>query len=208
MTDRDTGAPTDVRGGMPVTEEAVIATPAAIAADDALAGFDDERRQAFAAIAERLIPEAHGMPSAASVVNDQRLRFVFRARPDLVDPFLEALRPELGSDIQARLDTLARDEHTDLAALQLVLVGAYYTDRQVRDLIGYPGQMAIEVRSWEVPPYLEEGLIDAVMARGQVWRDPATGRRAETDGIPQTYAERYWPTERRPEGGTDGDDGS
>jgi hypothetical protein len=30
-----------------------------------------------------------------------------------------------------------------------------------------------------VPPYLEEGLIDAVVARGPTWRDPATGRRAE-----------------------------
>jgi len=26
--------------------------------------------------------------------------------------------------------------------------------------------------------YLEEGLIDAVLARGPVWRDPRTGKRA------------------------------
>ena len=148
------------------------------------------------------------MPSAASVVTDARLRFVFRSRPDLVEPFHASLRPELGADVQARLDALGRDEPAQLAALQLALVGAYYTDGQVRDLIGYPGQLAIEVRSWEIPPYLEEGLIDAVLARGAVWRDPETGGRAEISGTPETYAERYWPSERRPEGGPDGDAGS
>jgi hypothetical protein len=209
MTDRQTGAPSDVTGGMPATDETVTTSRAAVAAaDDALAAFDDGRRATLAAVADRLIPEAHGMPSAASVVTDQRLRFVFRSRPDLAEPFLEALRPELGDDVPARLDALGRDEPTNLAALQLVLVGGYYTDKGVRELIGYPGQMAIEVRSWEIPPYLEEGLIDAVLSRGQVWRDPATGKRAETTGTPQTYAERYWPTERRSEGGTDGDYGS
>jgi hypothetical protein len=72
-----------------------------------------------------------------------------------------------------------------------VIVSGYYTDRRVKELIGYPGQMALELRSWEVPPYVEEGLIDAVLARGAVWRDPATGQRAVVDGTPQTYAERF-----------------
>ncbi len=83
------------------------------------------------------------------------------------------------------------DEPASLAALQLVIVGGYYTDKRVRELIGYPGQEAIEVRSWIVPEYLDEGLIDAVVARGQVWRDPATGERATGGNEPQTYAERF-----------------
>jgi hypothetical protein len=173
-----------------------------------LAAVDPSRRRAFAAIADHLIPAAHGMPSAADVVDDARLGFVLDARPDLMDPFLAALRPELSDDPQARLDTLGHDEPAALAALQLVLVGGYYTDKRVRELIGYPGQMAIEVRSWEIPPYLEEGLIDAVLGRGQVWRDPATGERAVVEGTPKTYAERYWSTERRPEGEHDGRDRS
>ena len=175
---------------------------------DPMAALDVGARTTFAAIADRLIPAAHGMPSAADVVDDARLRFVLRARPDLVDPFLDGLRPELGDDPEARLATLARDEPVNLAALQLVLVGGYYTDRAVKELIGYPGQEAIELRSWEIPPYLDEGLIDAVLARGPVWRDPATGERAIVDGATKTYAERYWPAERRPEGGHDGRDGS
>jgi hypothetical protein len=169
--------------------------------------LDSTRRATLAAIADLLIPTAHGMPSAADIVGDDRLRFVLGARPDLVEPLRAALRPELGEEAQARLDALARDEPTVLAALQLVIVGSYYTDKHVRELIGYPGQLAIEVRSWEYPAYLEEGLIDALVARGPIWRDPATGRRAVAREAPRTYAER-WSQKAAPEGGDDGRQGA
>jgi hypothetical protein len=178
------------------------------AQEDPLSAVDADARRVFAAIADRLIPAAHEMPSAADVVKDDRLRFVLRARPDLAAPLAAALRPELGNDVTARLETLEREEPDHLGALQLVLVGGYYTDRRVRDLIGYPGQLAIELPSGVVPPYLEEGLIDAVLARGPVWRDPDTGERAVIADAPTTYAERYWSAERRPGGGHDGGDGS
>jgi hypothetical protein len=177
-----TGAPTDVEGGMPAT-----ADPAGVGVVPAL---DDRERAVFAAIADHLIPAAGDMPSAADVVDDDRLAFVLRARPDLADPLRAALRPELAEDVTGRLARLA-DEPTNLSALQLAIVGGYYTDKRVRDLIGYPGQMALELRSWEYPAYLEEGLIDAVLARGPGWRDPSTGRRAVVTDAPRTYAERY-----------------
>jgi hypothetical protein len=141
--------------------------------------LDDGRRAAFAAVADRLIPAAHGMPSAAEVVDAARLRFVLRARPDLVEPLRAALRPGLGDDPAARLATLERDEPDRLAAVQLVVVGGYYTHKRVRERLGYPGQLAKQIRSWQYPQYMEEGLIDQVLARGPIWRDPSTGRRAE-----------------------------
>jgi hypothetical protein len=144
----------------------------------------------FAAVADHLIPAAHEMPSAAEVVDDARLAFVLRARPDIAEPLRAALRSDLGDDVADRLTKLA-DEPTNLSALQLAIVGGYYTDKRVRELIDYPGQMAIEIRSWEYPVYLEEGLIDAVLARGPVWRDPSTGKRAVVSDAPRTYAERY-----------------
>ena len=160
----------------------------------------DAREQAtLDAIADHLIPAAGDMPSAADVVTDDRLRFVLTARPDLAAPLTAALRADLGNDVGERLARLAA-EPANLAALQLAIVGGYYTDRRVRDLIGYPGQMAIELRSWEYPAYLEEGLIDAVLARGPVWRDPATGQRAVVEGAPHSYAERF--AEVAPEGGS------
>ena len=176
--------------------------------------LDEAAWRTLSSIADLLIPEAHDMPSAAEVLTEDRIRFVLGARPDLLAPLREALRPGLGGGPQGRLDALGRDEPGTLAALQLVLVGGYYTDRRVRELIGYPGQLAIEVRSWEYPPYLEEGLIDALLARGPVWRDPATGRRAVATEAPLTYAERWsgvgaTPGSAMPQGGNDGrDEGS
>jgi hypothetical protein len=168
---------------------------------DPLAALDADARTTLASIAEALIPAAHGMPSAADVITDDRLRFALNARPDLLEPLRMALRPGLG-DVPARLDALGRDEPANLGALQLVIVGAYYTDKRVRELIGYPGQMAIEVKSWLYPPYLEEGLIDAMLARGPVWRDPSTGHRAVASEPPRKYAERYSGEATPPEGGT------
>jgi hypothetical protein len=153
--------------------------------------LDPIRRATLGAVADHLIPAAHGMPSAADVVTDDRLTFVLSARPDLAAPLQAALRPDLPADVQGRLDALSA-EPANLAALQLVIVAGYYTDKRVRELIGYPGQEAIEVKSWLYPQYLEEGLIDAVLARGPVWRDPATGKRAVNDAAPRTYEERTW----------------
>jgi hypothetical protein len=185
---QETGAPTDLEGGMPATNGSGP-TPA----------LDDRERAIVAAIADHLIPAAGSMPSAADVVDDARLAFVLRARPDLAEPLHAALRADLGDDVAERLERLVA-EPANLAALQLTIVGGYYTDRHVRELIGYPGQMAIELRTWEYPQYLEEGLIDAVLARGPVWRDPATGQRAVVEGAPQSYAERF--AEAAPEGGS------
>jgi hypothetical protein len=159
---------------------------------DPLEVLDADARGILGQVAGHLIPSAHGMPSAGDVLNDDRVRFVLEARPDLVEPLRTALRSELGDEPGARVEALGRDEPANLAALQLVIVGGYYTDRRVRELIGYPGQLAIEVKSWQYPVYLEEGLIDAVVARGPVWRDPLTGRRAVETGAPRTYAERAW----------------
>ena len=176
-------------------------------AGDPLATLGAGERATLAAVADLLIPAAHGMPSAGEVLDEGRLRFVLAARPDLLEPLRAAVRADLGDDAAARVDRLGRDDPAALGALQLVIVGGYYTDKRVRELIAYPGQQALTVRSWEYPPYLEEGLIDAVLARGPVWRDPATGQRATARGAPRTYAET-WAAAEAPVGGTDGDDGT
>ena len=207
MTQEGTGAPTDLTAAITPTE--ALAPPAgsdATLGADPVAALDQDARRVIATVADHLIPEAHGMPSAAAIVDEARLRFVLTARPDILEPLVAAVGPELGDDPQARLETLARDDAAALAALQLAIVGGYYTDRSVRRLIGYPGQMAIEVRSWELPPFIDEGLIDDVMSRGPVWRDPRTGRRASGDGAPRSYAERYGLATRPPGGGNDGPD--
>ncbi|HEX5829203.1 MAG TPA: hypothetical protein VFY23_16875 [Candidatus Limnocylindrales bacterium] len=144
-----------------------------------VARLDPAARAAFAAVADTLIPAAHGMPSAADVIDDERLRFVLKWRPDLLEPLLAALRPGVGEDAASRLASLERDEPAHHAALISTVVFGYYTDKDVRERLGYPGQEAKQLYSWKVPDFIEEGLTDQVLTRGPVWRDPATGRRAE-----------------------------
>ena len=146
--------------------------------DDPLATLDPDARAAFSTVAGHLIPAAHGMPSAADVVGDARLRFVLTTRPDLVQPLRAALRPGLGEDATTRLAALEQEPDHLVALLQTVVFG-YYTDRDVRERLHYPGQEARQLYSWKVPDFIEEGLTDQVLARGPIWRDPATGRRAE-----------------------------
>ena len=144
-----------------------------------VARIDPAARAALAAVADTLIPAAHGMPSAADVIDDGRLRFVLKWRPDLLEPLLAALRPGVGEDATSRLAILERDEPAHHAALISTVVFGYYTDTGVRERLGYPGQEAKQLYSWKVPDFIEEGLTDQVLARGPVWRDPATCRRDE-----------------------------
>ncbi len=183
----------------------MTAGPSDPAATAEVESLDADERATLRTVADRLIPAADGMPSAADVLSDDRLRFVLKARPDLMRPLRAALRADLGDDLQGRLDALERDEPANLGALQLAIVAGYYTDGDVRDRIGYPGQVALTLRSWEVPAYIDEGLIDAVLARGPVWRDPATGSRAVATDAPRTYAERF---AAPPGGESDGHDGA
>jgi hypothetical protein len=158
-------------------------------APNAVPAVDAARHAVLVGVAERLIPAAHGMPSAGDVVNEARLRFVLTARPDLAEPLLAALRPDLGADPAARLSTLERDEPEHHAALIGAIVFGYYTDKGVRDRLGYPGQQAKTLYSWKLPEYIEDGSIDRVLARGAVWRDPATGQRSTATYPPIAHAE-------------------
>jgi hypothetical protein len=159
-----------------------VTAAASTTPSDPLAQIDADARSTFAAIADHLIPAAHGMPSAGEVVSEERLRFVLAARPDLAEPLRAALRPGLAGDATARIAALERDQPANLGAVLLVVVAGYYTDQGVRDRLGYPGQVEIPLDRWTSGDYVAEGLIDAVLARGPVWRDPATGRRAERKG--------------------------
>ena len=155
---------------------------------DPLGAIDADRRATFAAVADHLIPAAHGMPSAGDVVDDARLRFVLGARPDLVEPLRAALRPELGDDPAARLAALERDEPDRHGALLLAVVGGYYTDADVRERLGYPGQVAKQIYSWKYPTYLDEGLTDQVARPRPDLARPGDGApgRASPEPAPRT----------------------
>ncbi len=138
---------------------------------------DEDRRGRLADIADIMIPAAHGMPSASSVdVAGGQLDIVLFARDDLAEPLLRALDSDIVPDVHSfdTVDAWLVDLHANDAeahdALVKVVIAGYYLSPKVCGLLGYPGQMASEV-TLSFPEYVDEGLLDAVVARGPLFRD-------------------------------------
>lgn len=120
----------------------------------------DERSQ-LRSLAMRLIPAADGMPSAAEVDVASRLADrVLRARPDLVQPLCDALATTATIDVSD--EELATDRR--FAPIRYVVAAAYYLDPGVRGALGYDPERVAPVQALEYPAYLEEGLLDHLLA--------------------------------------------
>src|ERR1700731_1335818 len=100
-----------------------------------------EQRSTFAGIADYLIPNAEGMPSASEVdVHGAILDRVLMLRADLQEAFLRGLNGCSGAIPAEAANALNRDDPVAMGAVGLVASAAYYMTPSVRDLIGYPGQ--------------------------------------------------------------------
>jgi hypothetical protein len=138
--------------------------------------IDDAHRDRLRAFASILIPEAHGMPSAGAVgVADGQLDRVLAVRDDLTEPLLRAIAQLDPDDHEGTLEHLVRDDAEAHDALLLVIVGGYYIDPDVRRRLGYDGQVPTEVRPEIIPNYVEEGLVEPLLARGPVYREVPDG---------------------------------
>lgn len=130
------------------------------------------QRRTFVAVADQLIPGDEHMPAASEVdVGGDRLDGVLRSRPDLADPLLRVLGDAPETRLQAWVDDLARVDPAGHRALVVAVLATYYLSEEVRRRLGYPGQTASAV-SLEFPPYVEEGLLEAVVERGPLYRQP------------------------------------
>jgi hypothetical protein len=128
-------------------------------------------RDTLRAFADVLIPAAHDMPAASEVgVADRQLDRVLAARPDLAEPLARALAGVDPEDHETSLERLRESDREAHDALLLVVAGGYYIDAGVRRRLGYDGQQAVEVRPEIIPNYVEEGLIEPLLARGPVYR--------------------------------------
>lgn len=130
-------------------------------------------RRAFAAIADILIPNAEGMPSASMVgIENDPLDHVLALRPDLFDDLARGVRSlsegESGSEAAERLN---RDDPAAMGAIGLAASSAYYMQPEVRRLLGYPGQVQRPVRPEEEDDFREDGLLQAVIDRGPIFRE-------------------------------------
>jgi hypothetical protein len=143
------------------------------AADPALApAVDVQLRGRLRRVADVLIPAGDGMPAASEVgVADRQLDRVLAARPDLAAPLARAVAEIDGvDDHDSWLERLRSRDPVAHGALLLVVAGGYYIDADVRRRLGYDGQQPVEVRPEIIPNYVEEGLIDPLLARGSIYR--------------------------------------
>jgi hypothetical protein len=133
-------------------------------------------RRRLTRIADELIPAGEGMPAAGEVdVGGTQLDLVLRTLPDLQPHLVRALSwsepPDSGIEWVRRLQVEDADAYV---ALTVAIVAAYYTHSEVRRLLDYPGQLGKPVLI-EYPEYVTEGLLDAVLERGPIYRNPEDG---------------------------------
>ncbi|MEO1190909.1 MAG: hypothetical protein AAFY02_04085 [Pseudomonadota bacterium] len=131
----------------------------------------DKHRSTFAGIADVLIPEAEGMPSATQAeVHGAILDRAVELRPDLREAFFRGLNKAADQDPQAAAETLNKEDPEALGAIGLLASAGYYMQPQVRDLIGYPGQENRPVDADSEPDYVTNGMLQAVIDRGPIYR--------------------------------------
>jgi|HubBroStandDraft_5_1064220.scaffolds.fasta_scaffold155981_2 hypothetical protein len=134
--------------------------------------IDQQVRDTFAGIADVLIPEAEGMPSASSVgVHEaQYLDRILGLRPDLAEAFFRGIQNAHGQEPRSAAEQLHANDTPALGAIGLIASSAYYMSPPVRELIGYPGQTSRPFDPDETPEYLTNGMLKRVQDRGPVFR--------------------------------------
>ena len=63
------------------------------------------------------------------------------------------------------LSTTCAHDNVASRALVLVVLAAYYRSDTVEPALGYPGPVATPVGRFEFPEYLDEGLLDHLIAK-------------------------------------------
>lgn len=134
--------------------------------------LDAHHRQVFAAIADVLIPEGLGMPAASAVgLRDAPLDRVLELRPDLVPALMRGLGSIAAEEpASAAAERLNRDDPEAMGAIGLIASAAYYMQPEVLRRLGYPGQVQRPVQPDEEDDFRQDGLLDAVIARGPIYR--------------------------------------
>lgn len=133
--------------------------------------FTDSDRGIFGKMADIIIPAWEQMPSASAVgVHEKLLDAVLQARPDLVDGVKSAVEFCRGRSAGEAVNDLFRSDKAVFDAFTLAATGAYYMDKTVRKLLGYPGQESPPYDPMETPDYLTDGLLERVTRRGAIYK--------------------------------------
>lgn len=137
-----------------------------------MSNINDQVRSTFSRIADVLIPEAEGMPSASAigVQTEMYLDRILGLRPDLSEAFFRGISSSEGKDPKTAAEDLNAHDSEALSAIGLVASSAYYMAPRVRELIGYPGQQSVTFDADAVPEYVANGMLKQVEDRGPIFR--------------------------------------
>ena len=134
-------------------------------------GLDAAARATLAGLADVLIPAGDGMPSASEAGSHEAgLDAVLHARPDLGPPLAALLAGAGRQEPAALVERLPDEDPAAWDVLTTVVPAAYFFNDDVRRRIGYAGQRAVPIDADASPDYLEDGLLDSVVARGTIYR--------------------------------------
>lgn len=130
--------------------------------------MNERQRETAAALAELLVPAGSGMPSAREAgAGEAGLDRVLVALPELAAPLGALLDRASGRDPAEALAELREDAEA-FSLLALLAAGAYLTEPEVLERLGYRGRPATPLGD-----DLDDGVVDlleAVLARGGKYR--------------------------------------
>ena len=149
-----------------------------------MSGLDATQRETLGGLADALIPGGEGMLSATEAdVPGKWVDRVLGVRPDLAAELVRVLDGVAGRDARDEVRRLRADDASGFGTLTLVVSGGYFMHPRVRKSLGY------EAAAPKLQPafpdesdfYLADGLVEAVIGRGPIYRavpDGAAGREA------------------------------
>jgi hypothetical protein len=123
-------------------------------------------RETLAGLADALIPEADGMPSASQAgAAGSLLDEVLAVRADLEEPLAELTAAARDADPGAEVERLKNDDPALFEALTTAVAGGYFLSADVRERLGYPGQQAKPLED-----DFDQELLQPVIDRGTIFR--------------------------------------
>jgi hypothetical protein len=146
--------------------------------------FDENSRARFLAIADVLIPEAEGMPSATQAgVGGEVLDRALALRNDLQQNAMRGLNAVAGEAPAAAAHALYESDQAAFQAIGLLAAACYFMVPRVRELVGYPGQERRTYDADATPEYVKNGALQTVIDRGPIYR-PTPGLEARRNAEP------------------------
>ncbi len=123
-------------------------------------------RETLSELADALIPEVDGMPSASQAgAAGALLDEVLAVRGDLEEPLAELTAAARGRDPAAEVERLQSEDPPLFEALTTAIAGGYFMSAEVRERLGYPGQLAKELED-----DFDQELLQPVIDRGTIFR--------------------------------------